>query len=86
MKTEFYKQCILERRDNSSITRTISWIPEKFAIEGKILKLKDYGAWTDGWKVVAAFSRTKSGLVEKMQHNSKDIWTATSGPDPRGNK
>ena len=43
-----YTQCELKRQNGD---RTISWIPQSFAIEGKYLKLKDEGVWTNGWKV-----------------------------------
>ena len=31
--------------------KTIVWIPEKFAIEGKILKIKIEENWENGWLV-----------------------------------
>lgn len=33
----------------------VSYIPEKFAVVGKILQLKnDDDTWTDGWRVISA--------------------------------
>jgi len=42
-----YKQCVLRR---GSVEQT-SWIPEKFAVIGKTLKLKIGDEWDDGWVV-----------------------------------
>jgi hypothetical protein len=44
-----YKQCSLKRRTSKGYAYTTSWLPIKFAILGKILKLKDI----DGWKVIS---------------------------------
>jgi len=35
------RQCLLNRNG----LRTVSWIPEKFAIVGKFLKLKEENGW-----------------------------------------
>lgn len=41
-----------------------SWIPEKFGVQGKVLKLKDSdGNWDDGW-IVKMASQTR--LAEDM--------------------
>jgi hypothetical protein len=34
-----------------------TWLPEKFALDGRIVKVKDAnGEWSDGWRVVSAGS------------------------------
>ena len=82
-KPIFYRQCRL-KRDN---TETVSWIPEKYAKVGSILKLKNNnGDWVDDWAVLSAGSLMEAKLVENQAHNSGDIWKATSGTCPRGNK
>ncbi len=44
----FYKQCRLKRRNASTVT----WLPEKFAVAGRFVKLKEEdGSWSDGWQV-----------------------------------
>ena len=43
----YHRQCKLIKGNDT----TVSWIPEKFALKGKYLKLKDNGEWEDGWKV-----------------------------------
>jgi len=50
-------QCKLQR----GIEFQYSWIPQKFAKVGKIIKLKD----DDGWKVVEVFSTMDSKEVQK---------------------
>ena len=51
-----YKQCRLSKKNQSgNETWQVSYIPAKFAVVGKILKLKDNnGEWDDGWKVISA--------------------------------
>lgn len=48
-----YKQCKLvktEKAEGRSHVR-VSWIPEKFAVVGKVLKLKENDVWIDGFVV-----------------------------------
>ena len=43
----------------------MAWIPDKFAVVGKILKLKnDDKEWEDGWVVMSVGKR--SAMDEKM--------------------
>jgi hypothetical protein len=52
MKKIKYKQCTLEKSINGSTVQTVSWIPEKYAQLGKVLKLQNEDkTWTDGWFV-----------------------------------
>lgn len=47
-----YIQCKIVKGN----TKQISWIPKKFAVVGKGLKLKDeYDNWSYGWVVKEAF-------------------------------
>lgn len=49
----FMRQCTLQKDlGNGSVLRTVSWIPEKFSVLGKSLKLKDNDEWRDGFKVI----------------------------------
>lgn len=47
----YYKQCMLQRSLGDKIGKTIVWIPEKFAIENKYLKIKKGENWENGWLV-----------------------------------
>jgi hypothetical protein len=49
-----YIQCRLERDKQFEV----SWIPERFAVVDKYLKIQNEdGEWVDGWKVVNTYSR-----------------------------
>jgi hypothetical protein len=55
MSKTSYRQCTLRRVIPTGHVTQVSYIPEKFAVVGRILKLKnDDDTWTDGWKVIAA--------------------------------
>jgi len=58
-----YRQCIL-RKDT---TETTSWLPEKYAIKGKFLKLKI----DDGWEVieVGASMSEKEAMARSQDYN-----------------
>ena len=43
-----YCQCLLEK--NGDLLTT--WIPKKFAVVDKILKIKNDDGWDNGWKVI----------------------------------
>lgn len=59
-----YRQCKVTRKHDGSETSTVSWIPEKFAILNKVLKLKDKDEkWTDGWIVESV----GSSILEESQ-------------------
>lgn len=50
-----YRQCSLHNIYTNSLQ--VSYIPDKFAILNKIIKLKENEQWVDGWKVVYVSSR-----------------------------
>jgi len=50
------KQCMLQRYN----VRMTSWIPCKYAVKGKFLRLKD----VDGWEVVAVFGNCISASYQ----------------------
>lgn len=55
-KPVFYRQC-KPRRGNK---HTTSFLPERYAIQDKYVKLKrDDGTWEDGWQVVSVGSMHK---------------------------
>ncbi|MBC8103317.1 MAG: hypothetical protein H7Z41_12075 [Cytophagales bacterium] len=59
-RTTFYRQCGLQRAN----TRQRAWIPERFAVEGKVLGLKrEDGVWEEGWLVATAGDIRLSGEV-----------------------
>lgn len=52
-KKTFYRQC---RMVKEGCLFQVSWLPEKFAVVGKVLKLRndDTGEWDNGWVVTCA--------------------------------
>jgi hypothetical protein len=51
-KTDFYHQCILHKDIPKGTKTTTTFLPEKFAVLEKVIKLKDNnGDWEDGWVV-----------------------------------
>lgn len=65
-KQIYYRQCVLKKQ---SVTTT-SWLPEKFAKQGKVLKLKNDGVWDNGWKVDQVGSRRV--LEDEVRERSQD--------------
>jgi len=71
-KTNYYVQCALFLRgDGTDGTALISWIPEKYAVKGKPLKLKNRrtGEWVDGWVVQECWGKEKAALVESRERS-----------------
>lgn len=57
-KKIYYRQCFLQKNN----TYQMSWIPEKFAVKGKIIRLrKEDDTWDDGWVVKEAYSTRLEG-------------------------
>ena len=52
-----YKQCCLIKDDKKL---QVAWIPEQYAIQDKILKLKINKNWQDGWKVYYVYDSNKT--------------------------
>ena len=72
MKTKNYVQCSLALRLGPQQDRwTTSWIPERYAVKGKFLKLKDResGEWEDGWEVVECWTKQRAELVEARERS-----------------
>ncbi len=45
-----HAQCIMRRNANEQQ----AWIPEKFAVVGKLLELRtSHGGWQNGWEVMS---------------------------------
>lgn len=59
----YYKQCDLKK---GNITQT-SYIPEKFAVAGAVLKIKQNGQWDDGWVVESVHARVDEDFINGMR-------------------
>jgi len=73
-KTVKYCQCYMERKTRTGISTMVSYIPEKFAKVGGVVKLKDdYGHWTNGWVVLSAGEPTEiPDTPEQMIRRHRD--------------
>lgn len=55
-REKFYRQCELARPSELGRELMTSWIPEKIAKVGNVVRLKDEdGEWTEGWEVLVAY-------------------------------
>ena len=72
---DFSRQCTLVRGK----VKKVSWIPEKFAILGSFVKLKENNEWTNGWEVTLVGNRLEDSIVNtrsqeyKKHRNTTDI-------------
>lgn len=68
-KNVYYRQCGLKKHN----TYTTSWIPEKFAVEGKFVKFGKNGDFDDGWEVISVGQtrRSHKEAVERSQDYKK---------------
>jgi hypothetical protein len=76
-----YKQCILTRKTAKGTLTEVSWLPEKFAVKGSYVKLKNDGVWEDGWLVQGVYdsaTMTHQALLAQEQMNKH------FGPSIRG--
>ena len=62
---ELFVQCLLTKWTSDGNLKTVSWLPEKFAYSGRVLKLKsDDGTWNNGWVVQETYNaRTKDFVL-----------------------
>lgn len=68
---EYHKQCLLLKEGR---IHRMAWIPEKFAIKNKVLKIKG----EDGWVVHKVGSRQESSIV---RNNSQEYKKHRNGTD-----
>lgn len=64
-----FKQCVLKKGN----VQTTSWIPDKYAKQGKYVKLKENGKWDDGWKVmeVGEMAKEEEDVINRSQDYKK---------------
>ncbi|MFW5890944.1 MAG: hypothetical protein ACOCUI_01895 [bacterium] len=55
MKKNVFKQCLLEKEIGSKKKSIISWIPEEYASEGKIVRLKNKEGYSKNWVIKEVF-------------------------------
>ena len=58
MRKTGYRQCALQRAEGAGVCRVVSFLPEKYAAVGHVLRLRDHrGQWSDGWVVCSVGAR-----------------------------
>lgn len=66
MKDTFYRQCFITNGKRHDVV----WLPERFASEGKTIKIRDGGDWEDGWIVQKVSTIRLSD--EEVRKNGRD--------------
>lgn len=60
-----YTQCLLKKNN----TTQVSWVPKKFALKNKIVKLKIEDRWDEGWQIIEVY--TDANLTQTPEHAFK---------------
>ena len=70
VKKDFeYKQCRLEKTGLKGSRLLVTWLPLRYAKQGKVLRLKnDLGHWDSGWLVMVVGERSQSASHLRL-HN-----------------
>ena len=64
---QYYAQCWLRRGD----ARQMAWIPAKFAVVGRILRLTEDGVSQDGWEVTGVGAKLTESYVRERSQDYK---------------
>jgi hypothetical protein len=82
-QNRYYHQCSLSK----GTTRTLTHLPEKFAVQGNRIALKnDDGTWDRGWKVTHVGEPILAEFAEAKAHAYTDIWKPSTALTDRGKK
>ena len=82
-KTDYYCQCRLVKANLSQLTH----LPEKYAVLGNFVKLKqDDDTWDGGWEVVSVGKPISAEIAEAKARAYCDIWKPSTILTNRGNK
>lgn len=68
-----YVQCIL-KKDTKLQT---SWIPERYAVVGKYLKLLENEVWENGWQVISRGIKVSKNSLDILSQDHKRTRTAS---------
>ena len=73
MATEMYTQCGLRREYKPGLfSNSVAFIPTKFAIKDKFLKIKnDKGEWENGWQVTGTGATFEKSFVDFIHQDAK---------------
>jgi len=79
MSKTYFRQCTLQKPLSDATTTRVAWIPEKFAVQGKYVKLKEQDRWEDGWQVISVGRQRRT--KEDVQARSLDYKKQREGSD-----
>ena len=79
--SEMYKQCELTKPMDGGVARMVSWIPQKVAVAGLRVRLKDSesGQWTEGWTVENVTEPALPGKL--LERQSRDYLKTRKASD-----
>jgi len=60
---------MMDDANENSLVCTTAWIPEEYAVVGKLVKIKDNDAWSDGWAVRQTWTTKSKEWVEQHQRD-----------------
>ena len=65
-----YRQCVLRRHITGGVQEKVGYVPDRFAVVGDVLKLRDAdGRWADGWAVAWAGPPEDAGHIEANERD-----------------
>jgi hypothetical protein len=77
---KYYVQCDLRKQIETGLLCDVAWIPEKFAVIGKQVRIKqEDGTWDSGWMVAKRYAKMEEDEVEAaerdylIQRESSDV-------------
>lgn len=83
-KVIYYRQCRLEKKVEGGSKQQVSYIPDQFAVVGKVLKLRDSDKnWEDGWVVLGAGGKRAEHELPDFHELIKGHLRATGDTEPK---
>lgn len=79
MKTKQYRQCRLQRGN----AVRVSWLPAQYAVEGRVLKLRDNDVWSNGWIVKDAYRESDRAVAPDTRRAVRNHRQASGDALPR---
>lgn len=79
MKRTTFRQCEVRRGNAIRLT----WIPAEYAVEGRNLRLRDNGKWSEGWLVVSVYPDTERIVAGSPRRDIRNHRRATGDSLPR---
>jgi len=81
MKRIRYRQCELRKRQSVQI----AWIPTRFAMLGRVLRIRSEDSWSTGWCVSALYREVDESLLPDAHRSIREHRKSTGDTLPRRN-